>query len=158
MILGWQNYDRTDWSLAIGQLLYLSKDMNVSPSNGVDTDLTFAAEGVLIKAVCLALFFPPHGGMSSSFGVDQAVYLAQARLEAVRAATKFAPPVVKQLPRGRAVAVNASNNFGKLTSFNDAQLVLDRCWMHDAQIVDGQGIAGVKLQLTFARVSEGAAP
>lgn len=159
-IIHWdmKNFE-TDAGLAAP--FYLSRDENKSPAQLVNTDYTFTQDGPLVKVICESLYFPNQGAVGGSVGSANARDRAQRRLDVICTAMRFSPPDVKNLARGKAISVNANQNYGNLindTMSENGGIVLDRCWLHEIQIIDGQNIEAVKLQLTFARVSDAYQP
>jgi hypothetical protein len=157
MIISWQNLDR-DTLVAVSPPVYLSIDENVSPQNGLHTDFTIENEGVLIKAVCEALYFPDQSNIMTISNNAVIRRKAQKRIDALRTSLLYSPPQVKELARGKAVAVNVNNNFGNLACYESSETLLSMCWLHDAQIIDGHTIEGVRMRLVFARVADACVP
>lgn len=85
--------------------------------------------------------------------------LVVARMEALKVALRWKPPVVKPMARGVAVMPNVFNNFGDLVqaATNGSATttnILTNCTLVDAAVVDDDAaINGITLSLTFGKVS-----
>ena len=87
----------------------------------------------------------------------------QAKAEGIRNDAEFKPPLIKDLPRGKAIMPNISNNFGDVVqhtayiSSSDASgtVILDNCTMIEPpRIVDNLNEDGCMMEFTFGRIAD----
>lgn len=87
----------------------------------------------------------------------------QAKAEGIRNDCEFIPPIVKDLPRGKAVMPNIQNNFGDLmyhssfisSSDSTGTVVLANCTMMEPpRVFDSLNEGGVGMEFIFGRVAD----